>query len=165
MLLVGLLTGQSSNPGRGDFFQVLTFPDRLWGQSSLHLNGYQIFFPAAKRPERDAGQAPLSSAEVESKWSYTLHLATSCASITFAEQNYLNFNEWSDSTIQYPIQGIGSRHYLIWSNIREFASRNWRNSRNLSAIVADVSTSHQISTSRQCYEDYCFLECNVFADW
>ena len=61
--------------------------------------------------------------------------------------------------------GIGSGRDLIWSTIREFASRDWRNLRNLSAIVADVSTSHQISTSRRCYEDYCFLECKVFADW
>jgi len=64
------------------------------GPTNLHLNGYQIFFHAVKRPERDAGQSPLSSAEVEG---YTLRLAFLCASITFAKQFYLNFKEWWDS--------------------------------------------------------------------
>lgn len=70
---------------------------KFLGPTNLHLNEYQIFFHAVKRPERDAGQSPLSSAQVESKWGYTLHLATLCASITFAEQFYRNFKEWWDS--------------------------------------------------------------------
>ena len=90
---VGLLRGQSSKPGRRRFSYVQTFPDRLWGQHSLHLNGYHIFFLALRRPKIDTGQSLLSSAEVETKWTYTAHLSTLSASITCAGQLYLTFNE------------------------------------------------------------------------
>jgi len=96
-LVEGSVVGRTTERTEAETRTEEIFSGTNWGQPSLHLNVHQVFFIAVKLPERDVGQSPLSSGEVESKWSYTLHLATLCAPIRFARQLYLNFNEWRDS--------------------------------------------------------------------
>jgi hypothetical protein len=52
----------------GEIFR--TYPDRLQGPPSLLYNGYWVF-PGVRRPGRDAGHKPPSSAEVKKELSYT----------------------------------------------------------------------------------------------
>jgi hypothetical protein len=54
------------------FFSSPPCPDRFWGPPSLLSNEYQgALSLGVKRPEREAGHSPPSSAEVKNVWSYT----------------------------------------------------------------------------------------------
>jgi hypothetical protein len=55
-------TVRGSNSGGGEIFR--TCQDRPWGPPSLLYNGYRVFPGGRKRPRRDAGLSPPSSAEV-----------------------------------------------------------------------------------------------------
>jgi hypothetical protein len=80
-IIVGTETGlqtrrkrsRSSNAGSSDrFFCSPLRQDRLWVALSLPYNMCQLLFPfGVKRPGREAGHSPPSSAEVKIVWSYT----------------------------------------------------------------------------------------------
>jgi len=68
------LTVRGSGPDRGN--RILSSPkcpDRLWGPSSLPLNGYRDSFSGIKRSEREVNHSPSSRAESENEWSHYLH--------------------------------------------------------------------------------------------
>jgi len=46
-------------------------PDRLWVPPGLPYNCYRCSFPVEKRPEREVGHSPSSSAAVKNVGSYT----------------------------------------------------------------------------------------------
>jgi hypothetical protein len=50
--------------GSDEIFCSPKRPDRLWGLSSLMCNGYRVFSPGVKRPEREVDHLPPSSVEV-----------------------------------------------------------------------------------------------------
>ena len=47
---------RGSNPDGGEIFR--TRPDRPWGPPTFLYNGYRVFFPAVKQPERGVDQPP-----------------------------------------------------------------------------------------------------------
>jgi hypothetical protein len=53
-------------PTGSRFWSSAQRPDRLWGPHSLLSSGYrELFPPAVKRPEREAGHTFISSAEIK----------------------------------------------------------------------------------------------------
>jgi len=66
-----MITG--SNSGRGKRFLSLfsKSPERLWGPSSLLLNGNRGSFQALRRQGREVKHSPPAIAYVKNEWSYT----------------------------------------------------------------------------------------------
>jgi hypothetical protein len=56
---------RASNPGEGEIFR--TCPGRRWGPLSFLSNGYQISFPAVKRPWSGVDHLPPSCAEAKER--------------------------------------------------------------------------------------------------
>jgi hypothetical protein len=54
---------RGSKPNGGEFLHNRT--DRTLGQQSLLYNGYRVFLPGIKQPERGIDHPPPSSAEVK----------------------------------------------------------------------------------------------------
>jgi hypothetical protein len=50
---------------RGEGEKFRTYPDRLWGPSSLLYHGDRVFLPGVKRPGRGVDHQTPSSAEVK----------------------------------------------------------------------------------------------------